>query len=318
MSGKWLIIIIILLGIVSLTLGDPGEFQPGFSAPFTIRGTRLSEPVDANGDGIISEAERQAELRRVERELEHVQETLDEALVAERASPYSGQVTLETGGARAADYHNEYITIRAKANNPAPITITGWRLESPITGIRVAIGKAAKVPVENRRQETLSPVVLEPGMKAVVATRSLISYTSFRTNLCTGYFGEHTTVRPSLPRDCPALEEENLAAHGITFSAFEEEADYHACRNAIERVPRCTRATPRLNLIEEDAEELCEDFMRENTTYGRCVELHRNDFDFLGDEWRLFVGASDDLWLDRREVVRLVDQNGKTVDAVSY
>jgi hypothetical protein len=318
MSGKWIIIIVIALGIVSLTLNDPGDFRFDLSPPRTNRDARLTEPADRNRDGIISEAERQAELRRIERELERVEKELAEALARERASPYSGQVTLESGGARASDYHDEYVIIRARSNNPAPITVTGWRLESPVTGTRIVIGKAARVPTGNRRRETLSPVVLEPGMEAIVATRAFIGRPSFRTNLCIGYFDQNISIRPRLPRDCPALENENLAAHGITFSAFEEEEDYDQCLDAIERVPRCTRATPRLNFIDEDDEERCEDFIREHTTYESCVALHRNDFDFLGDEWRIFLGKGEELWRNQREIITLLDTSNKVVDVVNY
>jgi hypothetical protein len=319
MSGKWIIVIIIILGALSLTLGSrEGGFHLNFAPPYSSPGASVSHPVDANGDGVISEEERQAELKRIERELKQVESALADALAAEHASPYKGQITLEEGSARDSDYHDEYVIIRAQSNNPAPITITGWRLESPITGTKVTISKAARLPTGNWRNETLSSIVLEPGMEAVVATRSLIGKVSFRTNLCTGYFDQNISIRPRLSYDCPLLKNENLSAHGITFGAFAEEEDYDLCRDAIDRVPRCTKATPRLALLDEDDETLCENFMRKYTTYENCVALHRNDFDFFGDEWRLFLGQGEDLWRDQREVIILTDQNGKTVDAVSY
>ncbi|MCI0619662.1 hypothetical protein L0Y40_01340 [Candidatus Wolfebacteria bacterium] len=319
MSGKWIIVIIIVLGILSLTLNDrEGGFSLNLGAPYGSGNARLSQPVDANRDGVVSEAERQAELKRIERELERVEETLAEALAAERASPYKDQVVLESGSARDSDYHDEYVIVRTKPSNISPVTITGWHLMSPITGTRATIGSAAHLPTGNWRNETLSPIILDPGARVIIATRSFIGKTSFRTNLCTGYFDQNINIRPRLRRDCPALEDESLALHGIVFSAFNEEEDYDMCLDAIDRVPRCTETSPRLSFMDEDDEELCEDFIRENTTYERCVSLHRNDFDFLGDEWRVFIGVGEDLWRDQREVIILTDENGKTVDVVSY
>ena len=62
----------------------------------------------------------------------------------------------------------------------------------------------------------------------------------------------------------------------------------------------------------------CNIYMRENINYGSCVQKHKNDKDFYNHEWRVYLERDQQLWKDRREVIKLLDTNGKTIDAISY
>ena len=50
--------------------------------------------------------------------------------------------------------------------------------------------------------------------------------------------------------------------------------------------------------------------------YNTCLDLHKDDADFFSDEWRLYLGKSHDLWADEGELIKLIDENGKTLDSL--
>lgn len=321
MSGKWVIVIIIVVGVLALVLqgksdGSPFSFNPSFSN--SNRHESVTSSPDRNNDGIIDSRERERALRNIENDARDLEELIQEAVATQNASIYRNKVVLKTGHAKEDEYRDEYVLLEADRDNTENITITGWRLKSLISGRGVTIGRGALVPIGNDRIEQLTPIVLEPGMEAIVATRALPGFTSFRTNICTGYWADQLPLQPRLSRDCPLLEDEFLPDFGISFSNFEEEDDYDACIDALEDVRRCQHESPRLNFEEEDAEDLCRDFIRDYSTYSSCVNLHQHDVVFLGDEWRIFLGGSKELWRNEREVIQLTDQVGRTVDLIEY
>ena len=52
--------------------------------------------------------------------------------------------------------------------------------------------------------------------------------------------------------------------------------------------------------------------------YNGCVDAHKNDADFMGNTWRVYLGRSSSMWRTKNELVKLLDKDGKTVDAFSY
>ena len=52
--------------------------------------------------------------------------------------------------------------------------------------------------------------------------------------------------------------------------------------------------------------------------YNGCVAAHKNDADFEGNTWRIYLGRYFSMWRTQHEVVKLLDINSKTVDAFSY
>ncbi|OGG78053.1 hypothetical protein A3A36_02680 [Candidatus Kaiserbacteria bacterium RIFCSPLOWO2_01_FULL_52_12b] len=62
----------------------------------------------------------------------------------------------------------------------------------------------------------------------------------------------------------------------------------------------------------------CQSFLIKYFNYNGCVDAHKNDADFSGDTWRIYLGRTTPMWRAQHEVVKLIDVNGKTVDAFSY
>ncbi len=134
---------------------------------------------------------------------------------------------------------------------------------------------------------------------------------SFFTNKCTGYLEENHDFVPALFAQCPRLSEEDLDAFNISPNDFRDLDDYDMCIDAIEDVQSCREGHP-----SNDVPTRCKNFIRDYSDYSGCYELHRYDTDFLGDEWRIFLGETSDLWRSEREAVALIDENGKVVDVI--
>ena len=62
----------------------------------------------------------------------------------------------------------------------------------------------------------------------------------------------------------------------------------------------------------------CELFVEEDLTYNGCVENHQYDSDFYRNSWRIYLESSKLLWREEREIIKLLDQHGRTVDVIEY
>ena len=215
----------------------------------------------------------------------------------------SGTVSIESAsGAYSDRVEDEYVVLRAGG---AAVNISGWRLKSSITGKSATIGKGSELAY-SAQVNPENPIVLRPGDRAIVSTiRSPIGV-SFRTNLCTGYFGQFQNFTPSLQNTCPLPYDELERAGNINLS--------DACVDYVRSIPSCTMvldAPPELS-------SSCQAFIESVFTYNSCVMRYKGGANFPGTEWRIFLGQNENLWKGRRETIELIDQNGKVVDTYSY
>lgn len=225
-------------------------------------------------------------------------------------SPYRGQVRVSgTGGVGSEDPDLEYVTLRASGN--ASIDITGWRLQSGASGRSARIPEGASLPRSGRVNET-GRIVLNPGDEAIVVTGEAPTGVSFKENKCTGYFMSRQDFYPSLGNQCPSAYEE-FEAH---YTGNELRDD--KCYDLVRSTPSCR--TPSDRGVSNACVALIDDYL----TYNGCVEHHRNDADFAGDTWRIYLeyensrGRSDELWKPSRDAVKLLDSEGRTVDLYTY
>lgn len=256
-------------------------------------------------------------------------------------SPWYGQVEIGRGSA-AKTYQpgEEYIILQARRRNKEPINITGWILENdasrrlyPTAGT-VFQGISKRIPIPAganyflaRQNETMSPVILEPGFRAVVTTGSISNIfdipigVSFRTNVCTGYLNDITNYdfKPSLKKDCPDPESE------LTDAVLENK-----CYDYIDRLRRCHTpdtepfrdrdgelVTKHLDKVEGLSNQ-CRNFVFGHYSYHSCIANHLSDPDFLGTEWRIYLKQNFELWVENHEVITLYDAQNRLVDQLSY
>ena len=224
-------------------------------------------------------------------------------------SPYRGIVTMShyVSGAGATDPRNEYVQIRVAQNASVPVDLSGWTLASDATGNSVAIPKGTETPtsgIVNAAQD----IVLTAGKQAIIISGQSPIGASFRENKCIGYFGSFQQFSPALPQNCPTPSTELSSFYGAGYIRDS------ACITYVNSLSRCQVAlTP-----PSGSSSACESFVETYLNYNGCVTTHRNDADFLGDTWRIYLGRSNSMWRTKNEVVKLLDSTGKTVDAFSY
>ena len=219
-------------------------------------------------------------------------------------SQLRGSVSLSQGTARESDARLEYVEIASQSG--AAISLSGWSLQSALSGVRVFIPAGAPV-VRIGGPSAAGPIVLKPGDSAVIATGPSPIGVSFRETRCTGYLAGTAGFEPPLQRQCPSastlvpLTTENLQHYGSE------------CVDHARALPSCT--VPR---ISESLTPGCQAFIRYTFSYQGCVDQLGAQNDFTLPSWRIYLNSLSQFWDDRHDTIRLLDQNGLTVDAISY
>lgn len=224
-------------------------------------------------------------------------------------SPYRGIVRMNhyVSGAGSADPKNEYLEISIAQDAGVPINLSEWTLTSESGGRTALIPKGTEIPTSGI-VNAAQGIVLSPGMRAIVASGPSPIGASFRENKCMGYFSSFQKFYPSLPQACPAPSDELASFYG---SGYVRDP---ACVEYVNKLSRCQVALSPPPYLSGS----CQAFMVKYLNYNGCMEAHKNDSNFLGDTWRIFLGRTTPMWGAQREIVKLLDINGKTVDAFSY
>ena len=265
-------------------------------APYGIGGTNVSLPGSSSGGGSISSGETSS------------LPTLSGGGVFGTPSLYRTIVRMNhyVSGA-GGDSGKEYLEISVTQNAGLPVNLSEWTLRSDASGNAVAIPKGTAVPISGTIN-AVEDIVLNPGERAIVLSGSSPIGASFRENKCIGYFSSFQSFFPPLPQNCPIPSDELASFYG---SGYIRDV---ACVNYVENLSRCQVAlSPPVG-----ATGSCQNFMIQYLNYNGCVAAHRNDADFDGDTWRIYLGRANPIWRTQYEIVKLVDVNGKTVDAFSY
>ena len=285
------------------SLALPGQLGGGTylslpRAPYTIGGSEISLPNSSDGGSSGSYGSSNSPVP-----------TFVGGSVFGNPSPYRGIVSLNhyVSGAGSADPKNEYLEIRVAPDSRVPINLSEWSLASDASGVSILIPKGTEVPtsgIVNASQD----IVLSPGDRAIVITGQSPIGASFRENKCIGYFSTFQNFSPSLPQNCPTPSSELAANYG---SDYIRDA---ACIEYVNKLSRCQVVlTPPVTVS-----GVCQRFLVNYLNYNGCVEAHKDDADFRGTTWRIYLGRSKAMWRTQHELIKLFDVNGKTVDAFSY
>lgn len=206
-------------------------------------------------------------------------------------------------GARKNDPQKEYIEIQLSSQNKEPVNISNWSLENK-NRERIKIGKGSPLFLLgeiNPKQD----IYLAPGEKAIISTGQSPIGTSFKFNKCIGYLEQLQDFAPRLPLLCPdPLEDEKLPA---TLD--------NACIKYIDReFEKCTTYTA----LPAELSEECRIYSNERINYSGCVRWHKNDSDFFGDEWRIYLNRDLEFWHNEHDTITLYDQSNRIVDSYRY
>lgn len=218
-----------------------------------------------------------------------------------RLSPYFGQVAISGSGLTSTDPNKERITFTAKSADP--IDLRGWTLGSEKYHTSFVLPDSAfEIPNQPYYQYEKN-LSIDSKRKITVFSGASPMGVNFRLNKCVGYLDAYYKFDPPLPNLCvkpTAAETDNLNAY---------------CKKAINSsVASC--AEPNLNDTLIDAD--CRDFMKERLSYSKCVEHNNAFYDFLLDEWRVYLSRSAEIWPNEKDAILLRDKDGLLVSKFKY
>jgi hypothetical protein len=208
--------------------------------------------------------------------------------------------------AKQTDPDKEYIKIKVSRNAKEKISISNWRLESATTGAGDTLGKGAYLPYSGR-VNTEQDIFLSAGDEVIVTTGRSPVGVSFKINKCTGYFSQFQDFVPTLRKQCPEpIDDLPNFGPGTTFDQ---------CYDFVERLRKCKVY---LQSPPGGVGGACQEYITTKINYNTCVDKHKDDSDFPKGEWRVYLGRDQELWKRKREVIKLLDQNGDVIDSVTY
>lgn len=218
---------------------------------------------------------------------------------ATKFSPYYGMVAIASANARATDPAVEQLVIQGKTK--ALINITGWTVGSEKHRTDYRIPDAYEI-TNHPFLERKGNIMLNDKSKVTMYTGVGASGVNFRMNSCIGYLNNYYKFTPALPLICPkpnTLETQELSSY---------------CQKVIAKNAGCKE--PNLNDILINTE--CRDYISAHFNYSKCVEVNYNYYDFLKDEWRVYLGHSREIWVNEADAILLRDENGLVVSRYKY
>ncbi len=268
-------------------------------------GADLSQSLEGSGGKATQSPEE--ELSSLQNEYDVLNAQANEAKTFGTPSPYRGKVRISEGYGASGSDEGEYVGIAAGVNSTAPVDITGWSIQSALTGVRAFIPRGASLFLMGSVNPQ-ADIHLNPGDEAVVSSISSPVGTSFRENICTGYLTQLQSFSPQLEGSCPSPAEsfpetaDNLRTYG------------EVCFDFVRSLPSCTYPLS----IPSNASPSCRTFLSDNLSYNGCVQNYQHKPGFARESWRIYLGAGGELWRNTHDIIRLLDTEGRTVDVFTY
>ena len=224
-------------------------------------------------------------------------------------SPHTGSVSIvrDIFGVRGENAQEEYIQIAVNYGASGPVDVTGWSLESALSGTKAYLPGIAS-PLVVGATNVIGSAVIQPGGLIIVTTAASPVGVSFRENVCAGYLGQFQEFAPQLGNECPSpssalpLTQENLQRYGE--SCFDAIASLYSCQFP-QNLPH--NITP-----------ACRAFLTDALSYNGCTNRNRASQSFETNRWRMYLGGQNELWRNSHDAIRLLDREGKTVDVFVY
>jgi len=199
------------------------------------------------------------------------------------------------------NFEDDYLIL--ENNSDELINIGGWTIET--TNGTVTIPQAIHKLRHPLSLNTPSDVKLAPDDEIIISSNISPHGENFRVNKCTGYLDQYEQFEPSLDEDCPELNESE-------YSHLSSD-----CREFIDDLDKCEIPDYSDNYkISFDSE--CTNFLNNKFNYKQCYDDHEQEADFFGDEWRVFLGKSIDIFNNNSDTIILRDNSGLLVDKYSY
>ena len=216
-------------------------------------------------------------------------------------SPYYGDVEIDDVSYDEDDFEDDYLVI--ENNGDESIDMGDWTIKT--NNETAAIPQAIHKLRHPLSANTPADIELASDDEIIVSLGLSPQGENFRVNKCTGYLDQYKQFEPSLDEDCPELDESE-------YSHLKS-----ACREFINDLDKCEIPDYSDNYaIGSDSE--CTGFLNDEFNYSKCYEDHEQEADFFGDEWRVFLGKSIDIFNNNGDTIILRDAGGLVVDEYSY
>ena len=333
MQSEFLFFVAMMVFFFVLWLAGGGPSKPiSWSGPFITPVTNVGQTQVGYGEGGqwvrginvtgslpgASYEEARSGLSHIEYQLNDLQIEAKKQALFSTPSPLRGQVRITGGSFSTTNPDQEYLTVEVSSSANEPVTITGWRLVSIATDKGATIGGGTRLSRVGTVNST-EPIRLYPGERAYVVTGESPIGGSFAENMCTGYLENSQSFYPSLSRRCPSPSDE--------FDRFFSGNPYkdNGCYTLMRETSSCTTPDERSGLSAS-----CLSLIDSRLTYNGCVASHRYDSRFETEVWRIYLGRTEitrqddstrrygELWKSSRDGIKLLDENGLTVDLYTY
>ncbi|MEK7596104.1 MAG: hypothetical protein AAB564_00940 [Patescibacteria group bacterium] len=282
----WVVLFLVILGVMWYTQGGNLNLSP-------FKDNIILEPPQKGADRSFFEA------------IETPPPKSEPPAALPTDSLFKDKISLRAGAVATSQPNEEYISLRTSSQNKEAVNITGWILQNK-KGLKAAIGKGSILPfLASINPE--SDIFLEPGAEVIVITGKSPVQTSFRLNICTGYFNQSKNFIPSLPGQCPDPEE---AAQKQNLYRLDD----NICFNYVKSLSRCIMPLSTPYGLSDD----CENFLSEHINYNGCVNDYKKEENFYSEDWRIYLGRDSEFWKERYEKITLLDKEGKIVSELSY
>ncbi len=220
-------------------------------------------------------------------------------------SPYAGQITIAQSAARTQSASGQYLELRSTSGTA--LAISGWSLESVVSGARGLIPQATRSYTMGR-VNSVGDVMLAPGGSATVATGASPVGVSFQENMCTGYLGTLQPFTPALERNCPSP----LSA--IPRTSENETRLGTACFMYLSQLAPCTFPQNPPDTLSP----ACRSEIQNKLSYNGCVNQYKNSDQFFSGSWRVYLALGKPLWGVDHDIIRLLDAEGRVVNVLNY
>ncbi len=220
------------------------------------------------------------------------------------ATPLNQRVYISSANVSGYPLKYSHITLYSRLKEGEIINITGWKIKSNKS--EATISQAVEI-YDLSGYSVNGDIILKPNNYADLYSLTSPINKNLRLNKCSGYLTQTYDFQPLyLSQSCPYIsssEIKNLSGQ---------------CQSYIQSLGSCR--TPDLNFSNSlpgtDEGNACRVFLQ-NIGYTSCVSSHRNDADFLSNNWIVWLYGQ--ITLDpQHDYLRLYDTNGNLISEYSY
>lgn len=196
----------------------------------------------------------------------------------------------------------EYIEIDIGHGNLSNVDATRWTLKNS-QGETAMLGPISTLPLLGKVNFVV-PLKIKSRDHLVISTGRSPIGVSFQLNACSAYLEQFQDFTPPIEKNCPSR------FRGSEFRSLDE-----SCQNFLEGLRECETNT---DPIPASFSAACKALLGRVANYNGCVAIHKNDYNFYRNEWRIFLGKEKKMWVSPHGTITLSDENGDVINAIRY